>query len=41
MVADLQNQCKGREFVRDCLIIELKKATSSTEVATEVGEVSA
>ena len=41
MVADLQNQCKGRAFVRDGLIIELKKLTSSTEVATEVGEVSA
>ncbi len=41
MVVDLQNQRKGREFVRDGLIIELKKLTSSTEVATEVSEVSA
>lgn len=41
MVADLQNQRKGREFVRDGLIIELKKVTSSTNVTKEIGEVSA
>lgn len=41
MVVDLQNQRKGREFVRDGLIIELKKVTSSTEATTEVSEVSA
>lgn len=41
MVVDLQNQRKGREFVRDGLKIELKKVTSSTNATTEVGEVSA
>ena len=41
MVADLQNQCKGRAFVRDGLIIELKEITSSSNVTTEFDEVSA